>query len=136
MAKGPDFIVNREDERRLQDLAHHLLDACREIVGQQASHFLHSPEGREMAAIDLATQTLFMADHLGELVCHEGGSRTMKARMLGVASGMGQIIGTTPDTIHMASDMAIATLTMQKAADMRHRDSIRQAARLKKEGKL
>lgn len=136
MAKGPDFIVNREDERRLQDLAHHLLDASREIVGRQANLSLHSAEGREMAAIDLATQTLFMADHLGQLVCHDGGSRKMKARMLGVASGLGQIIGTTPDTTHMASDLVIAMTAMQKAADMRHRDSVQRVAQLKREGKL
>lgn len=135
MANGPDFTVNREDERRIQDLAHHLLDTCREIVAQQATH-LHSLAGREMAAIDLATQSLFMSDHLGQEVCQDGGSETMKARLLGVASGLGQIVGTTPDTIHMASDMVIAVSTMQKAADMRHRDSIRHAARLKKEGKL
>jgi hypothetical protein len=138
LSKRLEFIVDRESERRVQDLAHQLIDACREIVAAQEKAIgkTAEPLERELAAIDVATQTLFMADHLGQEIAHDRDSPVLKSRLLGVASGLGQIVGTSPDTIAMALDLASALRTVESSAFKRHADSARRAEKLRKEGKL
>lgn len=142
MRKGPDFTVGGEDEARIRDLAHQLLDATRAVVGGVAMpegvSGPNEPLALEMTAFDIAVQTLFMADHLGgkAAVAKDGRTPVMNARRMGVASGLGQIIGTTPSALAFAMDMTSATIQMEKAGKMRFRDSVARVEKMRKEGKL
>lgn len=130
------FIHDREEERRVQDLAHQLLDACREIVAKHADDAMKEPEAREMASIDLAVQTLFMCDHLGQDLAKDGNSPMLRARRLGISSGLGQVLGSHTETISMALNLGVSLRMVEKAAFHRHSDSRKRFDQLKKEGKL
>lgn len=138
MNKSNGFTVSREDEMRVQDLVHQLLDACREVVGKNMAGQSTEMRGLilEMAAIDLATQSLFMSDHLGKMVCQDAREDVMRARLMGIASGLGQAIGTTPDPIKGAQDMHLAQKVAQQSWLKRLADSAETYDRLKNEGKL
>lgn len=138
MNKSNGFTVSREDEMRVQDLVHQLLDACREIVGKSMAGQSAEKRGLvlEMTAMDLATQSLFMSDHLGKLICQDAREDVMRARLMGIASGLGQVIGTSPDPIKGALDMHSAQRVAQEAWLKRLADSAQTYDRLKKEGKL
>lgn len=130
------FIHDREEERRVQDLAHQLLDACREIVARHADGDMKEPEAREMASIDIAVQTLFMCDHLGQGLAKDGNSPMLRARRLGISSGLGQVLGSHTETISMALNLGVSLQMVEKAAFRRHSDSRKRFDQLKKEGKL
>lgn len=130
------FIHDREEERRVQDLAHQLLDACREIVARHADGDMKEPEAREMASIDIAVQTLFMCDHLGQGLAKDGNSPMLRARRLGISSGLGQVLGSHTETISMALNLTVSLKMVEKAAFHRHRDSVKRADQLRKDGKL
>lgn len=144
MTKGIDFTVAGEDEVRVRDLAHQMLDAIRLIVAksyaESAAGQEAGPLAREMAVTDLAVQTLFMADYLkgdGKVAkVKTAGSPVFTARMLGIASGLGQIIGTTPDPLAVAFDLSSVKSTMDKAAAKRCAVSMAMLAKMKREGGL
>lgn len=89
-----------------------------------------------MASIDIAVQTLFMCDHLGQGLAKDGNSPMLRARRLGISSGLGQVLGSHTETISMALSLGVSLQTVEKAAFRRHSDSRKRFDQLKKEGKL
>lgn len=130
MARPADFIVASKDEIEMRDLAQQLLDRARAIVSkvEMPPEIEHEGLAREMAALDISTQTLFMADFLGgKGIEIDEDQPVFIARQAGIASGLGQIIGSNSSAIKVAKCISQAVLTMEKAALMRFPVSAEQA---------
>lgn len=127
-----DFEVRGEDELRIRDLAHQLIDACRSIVAKQQSPSMN-PElerrARTCATISMATQAIYMADHLGGKGYVEGKpSLIMEDNLLGIADGLGSAIGCSASPLVWADQTVKAERTMEAAILRRGAMTIKEAA--------
>lgn len=127
-----DFEVRGEDELRIRDLAHQLIDACRSIVAKQTATNM-TPDlerrARTTATISMATQAIYMADHLGGKGYVEGKpSQTMEDNLIGIADGLGCAIGCSANPLQWADQTLKVERTMEAAIMRRGMITMAEAA--------
>ena len=132
---GKVHEVNGEDEARVRDAAHALLDLCRTITAAHPLPARTKPEdeahARTSAAASLAVQSLYMADHLGggDAKRVRNKPEEMNALLAGLADGIGNCIGTATSPVVWAIDFSMVKAAIESALLLRGSDTIKRTAK-------
>lgn len=110
---GPSFEVQGEQERKLADAAQVLKDLCHETVASQNPDDKATPRALNTAALSLAIQAVFMADHLGGPVVQKQGTDALLHDYYALGVAAGHCIGAHASPIAMT----LAKLSVDRGID-------------------
>ena len=107
------FEVQGEQERKLADAAQVLKDLCHETVAAQNMGDKATPRALNTAALSLAIQAVFMADHLGGPVVQKQGTEALLHDYFALGVAVGHCIGAHASPVAMT----IAKLSVDRGVD-------------------
>lgn len=97
---GPTFEVQGEQERKLADAAQVLKDLCHDVIaatGQETA----TPRALNTAALSLAIQAVFMADHLGGPQVQKQGTEALLHDYFALGVAVGHCVGAHASPVAM-----------------------------------